>query len=357
MKTPLVALDVRTIGKDQTGDTTYWTGLVRGLSRLDSEVRYLLFSNAPRPPEIPESDRFQWVELHSHRERWWSLFRFPLVAKRMGARAFHVQYNLSPLITHGGITTIHDVSFYHNAEWFRPQDRLVLQRFVPASARRADRVLTVSEFSRREINRYISGVSDKVVVVPNACSEQVHQVADPTPVLKELGINGPYVLTVGTRWPRKNLQTVVDAVERLPDSLPHKLVVTGKPGWDEGAPGKRTLQTGFVSQEQLCALYSAADLYLAPSHYEGFGITLLEAFTCGCPVLASANGAHEEVAGEAAAFVPPSQGGAWTSAMEGLLNDPTRRSNLRELGSERAKMFNWDKSATMIEQVYREVAR
>jgi glycosyltransferase involved in cell wall biosynthesis len=358
LKSAVVAIDARSVGRDHTGDTTYWTGLVRGLAELDSKITYLLFSNAPAPPGIPISDRFRWIELNSHSARWWSLFRFPLVARRMGARVFHVQYNLSPLITHGGVTTIHDVSFYHEPAWFQPRDRLLLQRFVPPSARRAERVVTVSEFSKREILRYISGLEGKVVVSPNACADDVQPMERSLArdrVKAELGLGDPYLLTVGTRWPRKNLNLALGAAEALGASCAHRLVVTGKAGWGEETTSSRAISTGYVDIGLLNALYSAADLYLAPALYEGFGITLLEAFRCGCPVLASANGAHEEVSAGAAAIEPSWEPRVWADRIESLVRSPVELAEMREAGIQRECAFNWKHSAAIVEGVYREL--
>lgn len=358
MKSPYVAIDARSVGRNHTGDTTYWTGLIRGLAQLDSDLCYLLFSNAPAPPEIPENERFRWIVLPSHSARWWSLFRFPLTARRMGARVIHTQYNLSPLVTSGGITTIHDVSFYHEPSWFKPRDRVLLQRFVPASARRASKVFTVSEFSKREILKYIPGLDGRVVVTYNAGSDHVRAVPKDeakSRIATELGLDVPYLLTVGTRWPRKNMNLALRAVDRLCDSLPHRLVVTGKAGWGDEDASPRAQITGFVSDDLLSALYSAADLYLAPALYEGFGITLLEAFHCGCPVIASANGAHEEVAGSAALIENTWQPAQWALAIENLLGDSSKLDEMRRAGFERAGRFTWRDSAQKAEQVYREV--
>jgi glycosyltransferase involved in cell wall biosynthesis len=276
----------------------------------------------------------------------------------MGARVIHTQYNLSPLVTHGGITTIHDVSFYHEPAWFKPRDRVLLQRFVPASARRATKVLTVSEFSKREILKYISGLEGKVEVAYNAGNENI----EPVPrddakalVAKELGLDEPYLLTVGTRWPRKNLNLALRAADRLPASLPHKLVLTGKAGWGDEEPSPRAFVSGFVTDKLLSALYSAADLYLAPALYEGFGITLLEAFQCGCPVLASANGAHEEVAGTAASIESTWQPSGWANSIEKLLGDSSKLNEMRQAGNEQANRFSWRDSAESAERVYREI--
>lgn len=358
MNPPIIAIDARSVGRPHTGDATYWTGLIRGLASLDSNLRYLFFSNAPKPSVIPESERFRWIELHSHSDRWWSLVRFPLVARRMGAQIVHTQYNLSPLVVRGGISTIHDVSFYHRPEWFKPRDRVLLQRFVPASARRAGRVITVSEFSKGEIMRYISGLGDKVRVVHNACPDELQRLAPDearTHVQETLGIEGPFLLTVGTRWPRKNLNLAIAAVDSLPETFPHALAVTGKSGWGDEVEGCRAKVTGYVDEQTLSALYSAAELYLAPARYEGFGITLLEAFRAGCPVLASDIPAHREVGGSAAAYAPDSDGRAWTQAIQRLLESPEERETLREAGFKRDANFTWRDAAEKTEAVYREL--
>jgi len=358
MKPTFVALDARSVGRPHTGDATYWTGLIRGLTRFDSDLRYLLFSNAPKPAEIPSNDRFRWIELPSRSERWWSLVQFPLAARRLGARVVHVQYNLSPLVRHGGISTIHDVSFFHEPEWFRPRDRMLLQRFVPASAHRAGRVITVSQFSKSEIDRYIPGLGDKVRIVYNACPDEIQamEIESARQLLRDqLGIEGPYLLTVGTRWPRKNLNLAIAAVDALPVSVAPRLVVTGKAGWGEERASTRATATGYVDNQVLCALYSAASLYLAPARYEGFGITLLEAFRAGCPVLASDIPAHREVGGDAAVYAGDNAAAAWQSAIAELMSDEHRRQQLVTAGRSRESNFSWIDAARQTEAVYREL--
>src|SRR5947208_6429719 len=108
---PKIAIDARLVGGQNTGDSTYWTGLLLCLSRVNANFRFLLFSNVRKPSGIPESENFQWVRIPGRSSRWWSLSRFPLNARRMGASAIHTQYSLSPLAGKAGITTVHDISF------------------------------------------------------------------------------------------------------------------------------------------------------------------------------------------------------------------------------------------------------
>lgn len=358
MEQPIVAIDARLVGGTSTGDSTYWTGLLHGLASLEHGLRFLLLSNRPRPAEIPDSPAFQWICLPARSSRWWSLVSFPLAARRLGARAIHTQYNLSPLVGRMGLTTIHDVSFFIGPEWFKPRDRLLLQRFVPSSARRAARVLTVSETSRRDIERFVPAARDKVRVSPLAAGLGVQPVERDSArqiVSTELGIEGPILLTVGTRWPRKNMGLALRAAELLGKAAPHRLVVTGKAGWGDEELGTRGIATGFVTDQQLSALYSAADLYLAPSHYEGFGITLLEAFACGCPVLCSPGGAQAEVAGDAAIVEPSIDPEVWSLRIRETLGDSSKLESLRRAGEARSRQFTWKGMASLVCAAYREV--
>lgn len=354
-----IAIDARLVGGSHTGDTTYWTGLLHGLAQVAPDLRFLLLSNAERPPEIPKVPHFEWVHVPSGSSRWWSMIRFPLKARRMGADVLHTQYNLSPLAGPKGITTVHDVSFLIGPEWFRPLDRVLLSRFVAPSARRAARVITVSETSKRDIVTHLGLPAEKVVATPLAAGlavEPMDREAAAALVEAELGLARPFVLTVGTRWPRKNMELAVQAVEGLAAAHPHVLALTGKTGWDEGELGSRTRPVGYVTDRQLSALYSSAEAYLAPSRYEGFGLTLLEAFRCGCPVLASRGGAHPEVAGDAARLMDSWEPADWASALGELLGDSSNLASMRERGLARAESFSWEATARLTADVYREVA-
>ncbi len=346
-----IAIDARLAGGAWTGDSSYWTGLLHGLSELDADARFLLFSNVAKPAGIPNCDKFEWIELSGGNQRWWSVARFPLEARKRRASVIQTQYNLSPLAGRIGITTLHDVSFFIGPEWFRRKDLFLLRRFVPQSARRAARVLTVSETSRGDIERFIPAARGKTVVTPLACPLHI-QPNGPEVARALLGHDEPYLLTVGTRWPRKNMQLAVDAA-RLSG---FRLVVTGKPGWgEEKFEGVQAV--GYVDSETLSSLYSAASLYLAPSRHEGFGLPLLEAFRCGCPVLCSSGGALPEVAAAAAVVMPTWDPQSWAEAIQKLMNDSSKLNELRNKGRERVSQFSWRETARLTMAAYEDVAR
>jgi glycosyltransferase involved in cell wall biosynthesis len=346
-----IAIDARLIDQPMTGDSAYWRGLVRALSRTQPAAELLLFTNARPGSSIPEAANVRWIRLPG-RARLWSLVRFPLAARAARAGVVHTQYTLSPLIGRRGVTTVHDVSFFIGPQWFRPWDRWLLQRSVPMACRRAAKVLTVSETSRVEIERLVPPARGKVAVTPLALGEGIRPMPEEQArtIVARLGIAEPYVLTVGSRWPRKNIALAVRAA-RLAGQ---RLVVTGKPGWggDDGAE----LATGYVGDAELTALYQRASLYLAPSWHEGFGIPLLEAFACGCPVLASSGGALPETSGGAAEIVPSFDPSDWAERIRALLADSSKLDSMRRLGLERVRSFDWATTARLTFEVYREVA-
>jgi len=355
----IAAIDARLVHGTSTGDSTYWTGLLHGLQQTESDFRFLLMSPDPKPDGLVLDSRFEWITVPARSQRWWSLVQFPLMARKLGAHSIHTQYSLSPLVGNRGVTTIHDVSFLIGPEWFKPKDRLILSRTVPLAVRRANQIIAVSDTCRKEIESYIPAAKGKTNVTYNACPPWI-QAVDPIEaknrVLKELGLDEPYLLTVGTRWPRKNMGLALDAASKLADRLPHKLAVTGKFGWGDDGLGVRGKAVGYVSTELLSCLYSGAAAYLAPSRHEGFGIPVLEAFRCGCPVICSTGGALPEVVGDCAVVEPTWDAEHWARTIESLLDDPSKLETLRSCGFEREKLFTWKGTAERTLEIYRRTA-
>lgn len=356
MSLPVVAIDARLVAGESTGDSTYWTGLLHGFSKIKLDFQILLLSNAEKPAGIPWSEQFEWRKVKARNGRLWSIIAFPRAARRAGAAAVHTQYTLSPFVRRNGITTIHDVSFLIGPDWFRPRDRILMRRSVPGSARRAAAVIAVSRTSKEEIEGFFPSARGKTYVTYLACPPWIHPVRNAKETLeKTLGIREPFMLTVGTRWPRKNMKLAVDACDLLAAETARTLVITGKEGWGDLHPSSRTKSVGYVDAETLSALYSAADLYLAPSRHEGFGIPVLEAFTCGCPVICSSGGAFPEIAGEAAIVQQGWDAAEWSRTISETLGDSSRLDSLRELGRERASQFSWEETARQTAEIYRRV--
>ncbi len=356
-----IAIDARLTNGSSTGDSTYWTCLTEALATLEDDFHLLLYSNAPSPSWIPENPKLSWRFIPARSARWWSYVAFPLAAKRDLADVIHTQYSLSPLAGRHGVTTVHDVSFFINPTWFPLRHRTILRKTVPSSVRRASAVITVSHTSKKEIDFYIPGFEHKIRPIYNACPPWIQRVPKQharEEVLNRFGIEGPYMLSVGTRWPRKNFALASEAARLLQKEMHLPLVITGKEGWgaqNSVDPGSE-LRVGYVERGDLSFLYSAASIYVLPSLHEGFGIPMLEAWRCGTPVLCSRGGALPEIAGDAA-FVENSWNAVdWAARILSLWEDEGKLTEMRERGLRREAEFSWDRAARETLQVYREVA-
>lgn len=358
-RTPfLAAIDARLVSGRYGGDSSYWTALIFGFREIAADIPLLFVSNASRPQNIPWSETWRWEVVSAPSSRIWSWFSFPRAAKKLGARVIHTQYNLSPIAGRRGLTTIHDVSFFIGPEWFSKKDRFLLSRFVPASAKRSAKVITVSQTSRSEIEKFIPAAKGKVAVTPLASPPWVKPMdrKQATELARQKwGLDGPFLVTVGNQWARKNQQLAIDAVNLLPASLPHCLALAGKPA--DLPTSARIKQLGFVEGTDIGILYSAADLMIFPSLHEGFGLPILEAFSCGCPVICGAGGAMPEVAAGAACIPNSYSAPEWAGQIQELLNSSGTLSDMMTRGKMRLKDFSWVETASQTLRLYQEVAR
>jgi glycosyltransferase involved in cell wall biosynthesis len=262
------------------------------------------------------------------------------------------------------VVTAHDAAPLTMPETFTRRGRWFHQRGFAAAARRADVVVTVSEFSAEEIAEHTAIPRDRIRVVPNGVDLTPASPREIERSLHTLGLDArPYVLWLGTSQPRKNVRVLVDAFARVAaaDALPHVLVLAGASGWlvdDEAAVralGDRVRLLGRVPQVHLAPLFAGADLFAFPSLHEGFGIPVLEAMAQGTAVVAADIPALREVAGGAARFVPPEDVDAWAAALTELLTDDTARAELGSRGRAYAPRYSWDRCADETVAVYREV--
>lgn len=366
-----VAIDARLLTGAYTGDRTYWQGLLRAMLPIAEAHggRLILFSSRPLPQEVlPPSPAWESVLIASRSERWWSLWHFPRAVQRWRCQIAHTQYTVSPLFRTPVVTTVHDISFLVEPQWFPFKDRWLLRWSVPASCRRAVRVLTVSETSRADILRYLRLPPQKVVVTPNGVPEGFHPLPKDQAqawVRQQYGIEPPFALSVGVLQPRKNWALAIRAVAYYREQTGHplQLVLTGKPGWAERSLRALCAQleaeswvhlTGYVPDSHLVWLYNASEMVLYPSFYEGFGLPPLEAMACGVPVVASNGGALPEVVGSGGVLLPPTEYGMWAYAIQTLIENESFRQQLRERALHQAQQFNWRIPAERTWEVYQQ---
>ena len=287
--------------------------------------------------------------------------RLPGLLEELGADCFHGTCFLTPIAASAvaRVATVHDVVFRRHPELVEAGLREYLDRWTRVSCELADAVVTVSEFSRREIAALYGRRRSRVHVVPNAVDERFLGLERQAPK------GPPFLLYVGTIEPKKNVHLLLrafDELVRLDPALPHRLVLAGGAGsapFDLEAAlaqleaRERVHVLGHVSDEALRGLYASADLFCYLSEYEGFGLPVVEAMAAGTPCVVSDRASLPEVAGDAAVVVDPTDPAFVARALHGVLADPARAAALRERGRERARRFSWATSAARLAAVYR----
>lgn len=368
-----IAIDITATPKSKTGIGRYLLGLLRGLQEVDQENEYFLFVHSD------DIDGFPIVNPHFHivpvrssvlRRTWirilWEQFVFPFRLRKHKIDVLHCPNFTMPYLARffcpdlRVVGTFHDMTYFFLPEFHVGWKREMFKSYIRKTAGAADKLVTISENSKRDIPKYCRPGNPEIQVTCMGVEPRFFTAEKPSPsLLEKYGVRDPYILYIGTLEPRKNVPGLIEAYRQLPETLirSYQLVICGKKGWlyDEifamlkETPEllSRIVFTGYVEDDDLPSLIRGASVFAYVSFYEGFGIPVIEAMAAGVPTLTSCGSSLEEVAGDGAMLCDPKDPKDISRALRELLTE--QDTDLRDMrvrtGRARARYYTWQRCA------------
>ncbi|RLE18370.1 MAG: hypothetical protein DRJ65_21490 [Acidobacteria bacterium] len=360
-----VAVDARPLAEPPNGIRRWLECLLGAMPEAAPDIEWVLIvpNDGIAPPKglnarvvvVPGS-------LRSLLRPAWETLRLPGALRRSGADALLSSYGIvPPWCPMPTVSVVHDLAFL---KWPRllPLRHRWYWRWVIRSVRRAAAVVVPSTATRRAVVERLGINEENIRLVPHAAGAVFAPAGSEirADVRQRFGLSGAYVLAVGTLEPRKNLGTLVAAMDGVnagsEEEVP--LVLVGRKGWGEGLVGRSWLRHIVDADDgALAALYSETAVFAMPSLDEGFGLPALEAMACGAPVVVADAGALPEVVGDAGLTVPPEDVEGWAGALLRVLGDQESADDMRRRSLERARAFSWTQSARAVAEILRSVKK
>jgi glycosyltransferase involved in cell wall biosynthesis len=359
------------------GIERYIRGLIKGLQKIDKENTYILFTNRDCSGTFTLTDNFSEVPsivsaIFRPAKILWEQTILPLQIKKYRLDVLLSAGNISPVIQLCPSAVImYDMIPYLRPEGFTGLELSILKTLFRASAKVNTKIITISESSKKEIVNGLKVHENKVTVVYAGCDEKFKPVpvtAQARQSLKNLGLPEKYILYVASSRTYKNIDGLIKAFKLLKENhhADQSLVITGLAGRAQpdiehlvSSLGLRSnvVMSGFINDEMMPLLYSAADVFVYPSLYEGFGLPVIEAMACGVPVAASNMTSLPEAVGDAGLLFDPNNHEEMAETLHRIISDPECRNNLVTKGLARSKAFSWEKAASetlaVLEGLYR----
>jgi glycosyltransferase involved in cell wall biosynthesis len=373
-----IAIDYTAAIRQKAGIGNYVRKLVDAMLEQDSSNQYtLLTSGRPtRERPFPTAENVHGRSIFIP-DRYlniiWYRWRLPLYANYFSGQVdlYHgPDFALPPIGKKlRKVVTVHDLAFLDHPEYAVPSLANYLNKVVPEAVAAADVVCTVSQEVNRTLIAHFQTPREKLVVIPNGVSTHFRRITDPVllgATRHKFGLKQPLVLGVGTLEPRKNHVGLIKAFYQAQKKKggPAMLALAGGKGWlyeetqqlvEQLKLEKKVLFLGRVSDLELVALYSLADVFAFPSFVEGFGVPPIEAMACGAPVIVSNTSSLPEIVGDAALLIDPHNTGELSAAITRVLQDKALQEELRQKGYERVKQYTWPVSARKMLSVYQQL--
>ena len=374
-----IAVDASEIGEiNKSGRATFSINLLRALSIIDAVNRYSVFTVYDADKDALDNPNFNVKAMHRALQAlppfitslswyYWYFTGLSLQLRQINPDIFFsLSPSLPPCCPGPAVCIIYDLTPLTLQHAHRLDFKVRFKLQAADAVKRSDRLITISQDAKNEIISYFGVNPDKISIVypgfdsslfkPEPDSEKIRR------TLRKYGIEGPYLLYIGTLEPKKNITRLIEAFCRLKKDrgIDHKLVIAGKRAWKDSEIFDKIRRsgcesnivfTGYVPQGELPTLINGADVFVFPSLHEGFGMPPLEAMACGTPVIVSNTSSLPEVVGDAAVTIDPYSTDAIADAIYRVSSDKDLRAQMRAKGLERARLFSWEKTARQTLQV------
>jgi len=357
-----------------SGTGQYLLHLLQALAKVDQENEYILLDSRPTPEKLNMHIEFPHVVTPSPKlvrhnasieKLIWEQFTFPLAARKTGVDLLYIPYFAPPFFPGLlSVITIHDVIPLRLPEYRTDPKMKAYLQLTTRAAHKATLIITVSQHAKKDIMDALKLPADRIRVIYEAAGEEYQLISDQA-ILSRMrahyGLKGRYILYLGGLDQRKNVLQLVRAFAHLHKRIGDpelQLLIAGNPDKQRGSlfPDPRPLAADlgitdqiiyrFVEEEDKPAIYSGASVFVFPSLYEGFGLTPLEAMSCGTPVICSNRTSLPEVVGDAAIVLDPDDIHEMVESMYSVLTNSTLRADLQVRSLQRATQFNWSKTAS-----------
>jgi glycosyltransferase involved in cell wall biosynthesis len=365
-----IAINARVLNERQGGPARYTLNLIRELAAIDKKNNYtvLMYDTMDFDFTLPKNFSIKIVRLRS--KLFFDYVYLPLFSWTNTIDVFLFPKNTySPLVRGKKIPVYHDIVYFENFDFreFKFFDNMHHRIMIPIAARFSSVDLTVSEFTASRMRDLLKVDPRKIRVVKEGVESRFKKIRDGkrlAGVIRRYDIKRPFFFYAGSLSPRKNMLNLIKAFIKIKNDIPHVIYFTGGDSWmdskvhtmiSENHLGDRIMTLGYLTEEDLVAMYNLADCYLYPSLYEGFGLPILEAQACGCPVITSRASSCPETAGKGALFVDPHDTDDIAEAMRRIVKDRNMRRRLVGYGFENCKQYTWRKTATKLLDIFLEL--